>query len=332
MVTSLKIENLRGIKEGEIAHLAPLSIIVGPNGSGKSTLLEALLFGASAQPSGPFRAAVARRSGSRSPWTWLLWRGGLNGGSTSVTVGFESGPSRRTTLSLQNAGEEAITGQIEVATSGSSWDVVGGLSFSRNGAGCSGGRVDSNASAADVCLLDEADRESHIPLDEAYSRAVKAGHRRDALEAVKALLPAVHAVEILTEQGEPEVHLVFEEFSIPAGMAGDGIAAVLREALELVRPPGGLVLLEEPEMHKHPAAMVQSAKSLFGAVRRGVQVVLTTHSLELIDAILNEAKTDEELKHVALFRVKLTDGVLSVYREAGALAAEARAAIAEDLR
>ncbi|MCP8309240.1 MAG: AAA family ATPase [archaeon] len=41
MLTHVKIENFRGIKEGEI-ELAPLTILLGPNNSGKTTILEAL--------------------------------------------------------------------------------------------------------------------------------------------------------------------------------------------------------------------------------------------------------------------------------------------------
>src|SRR5262245_57936630 len=42
MITSIEIEGLRGIQQGKIEGLAPLTLIVGPNGSGKTAVLEAL--------------------------------------------------------------------------------------------------------------------------------------------------------------------------------------------------------------------------------------------------------------------------------------------------
>jgi hypothetical protein len=331
MVTSLKIENLRGIKEGELTDLAPLSILVGPNGSGKSTVLEGLFIGTSIQPAISLRAAVQRRAGSSTPARWLFWRGGQGREEARVTVRFRREFYRRTTLSRDPDDERAIKGSVDVAPT-QSWSNVGNFFLAGDAQNCRGDSIDEEASVPDVCLLDEADRASHAPLDDAYSRAVKGGRRRDALQAVQALLPTVQAVEILTEGGKPEVHLVFEEFSVPAGMAGEGIAAVLREALELVRPPDSLVLLEEPEVHKHPAAMVRSAKSIFEAVRRGVQVVLTTHSIEFIDRVLAEAQTNEELSQIAIYRVALRDGALVTHRDPGTEAAFLRETIAQDLR
>lgn len=41
MISSLKLQNFRGIKQGEI-DLEPLTILLGPNNSGKTTILEAL--------------------------------------------------------------------------------------------------------------------------------------------------------------------------------------------------------------------------------------------------------------------------------------------------
>ena len=48
-------------------------------------------------------------------------------------------------------------------------------------------------------------------------------------------------------------------------------------------------MLEEPEVHEHPAAMRQSARAILAAIRRDIQIILSTHSVELIDALLAEA-------------------------------------------
>jgi hypothetical protein len=42
LIASVSIENFRGVREGGVEGLAPISILVGPNNTGKSTVLEAI--------------------------------------------------------------------------------------------------------------------------------------------------------------------------------------------------------------------------------------------------------------------------------------------------
>jgi len=42
LITSLSINNFRGIKTGKIEGFADINIIIGANGAGKSTILEAI--------------------------------------------------------------------------------------------------------------------------------------------------------------------------------------------------------------------------------------------------------------------------------------------------
>jgi len=115
-------------------------------------------------------------------------------------------------------------------------------------------------------------------------------------------------------------------------LAGEGLKAALRLALELKLAPGSLALVEEPEVHQHPRAIWQSAKAIWGAVNRGVQVVLSTHSLDLIDALLSVPSGPGDLEKLALYRVILENGDLRSSRLTGPQAAEARSTIEEDLR
>lgn len=48
-------------------------------------------------------------------------------------------------------------------------------------------------------------------------------------------------------------------------------------------------MVEEPEVYQHPRSIRQQARALLAAMRRGVQLVVTTHSLELIDEVVSEA-------------------------------------------
>ena len=144
------------------------------------------------------------------------------------------------------------------------------------------------------------------------------------------IIPGATSIEILTEQNEPVLNVVYPDGAIPVAFAGDGIHALLRLLFELAACSGGLFLSEEPEAHQHPGAIRQSIRAILAAVR-DVQVVLTTHSLELIDILLAEAKPDD-LEKLSLFRLKLQDGALASSRLAGKDVAFARNQIQDDLR
>ena len=91
------------------------------------------------------------------------------------------------------------------------------------------------------------------------------------------------------------------------------------------------LVLEEPEVYQHPKAIWQTARALLANMRRGVQTVLTTHSLELIDALLSEA-SEEDLAQMALFNLRVDDGTLVSSRRAGDEMAFARQDLEKDLR
>jgi predicted ATP-dependent endonuclease of OLD family len=92
------------------------------------------------------------------------------------------------------------------------------------------------------------------------------------------------------------------------------------------------VLVEEPEVYQHPAAIEKTARVLLASARRGVQTVVTTHSLELIDCLVDEA--DEQARaDMALYILRLSDdGELRSSRFAGESMAYARQEAETDLR
>ncbi|MCX6380632.1 MAG: AAA family ATPase, partial [Armatimonadetes bacterium] len=79
MIQSVKIERLRGIREGELNDLTPLTILVGGNGSGKSTVLEALYIGANKNPAYAIAESVSRRMDFPGNHRWLIWKEGREG-------------------------------------------------------------------------------------------------------------------------------------------------------------------------------------------------------------------------------------------------------------
>ena len=188
------------------------------------------------------------------------------------------------------------------------------------------------ADRLDLWLIDARSGAPHRPLDQIFTTAVKLGRRGAATALLRDLVPGFSHVEILTNaDGTPIVHVVYEDRSVPVALAGDGVAALIRLSLELAARPGGVVLIEEPEVHQHPAALLRSARAIAETVKRGVQVVVSTHSLELIDALVGE-ECGLNLEDVALFMLRLSEGRLGSARIPGPRVAYARQELEDDLR
>jgi AAA15 family ATPase/GTPase len=94
----------------------------------------------------------------------------------------------------------------------------------------------------------------------------------------------------------------------------------------------GLTLIEEPEAHQHPATIRQIAKTIFASVRKNKQVILTTHSVELIDALLDAATEPDDLEKLSVFWVKLDNGELKTIRTPGEDVAFERDNLGKELR
>ena len=89
-------------------------------------------------------------------------------------------------------------------------------------------------------------------------------------------------------------------------------------------------MLEEPESFLHPRYLKELATLLVKAARKGRQVILSTHSMELIDLLLHGTDVSEGFPTV--HRMSLVDGTLSGIAMAHQLAMAARDELLEDLR
>jgi energy-coupling factor transporter ATP-binding protein EcfA2 len=350
VIKSVEINNLRGIREGSLQNLTPLTVLVGPNSSGKSTVLDALLIGASNSPGDAVGQAVGRRSTRDADARWLLWRQGQEG-ATTLKVQASPGPYLRQSslvwrsevpnelaARLRELGRESpfscietrfsLPGPAQQASALTAFAADNSYEYRQSPDVISPQRrIESEVSFVDMRGVGLG-----TPLAQLYTEAVTQGRREDVLELLKVIVPGLRNLEILVNHRlQPVLHLVFSDKSVPVALAGDGIRSMLRLSLELASRGRGVVLVEEPEVHQHPKALTQSAKVLLASVRRGLQVVLATHSMELIDALLLEA-TQDDLQHLSTYRLKLEEGGLASSRLDGDRMAFARGQIEEDLR
>ncbi|MFY0527257.1 AAA family ATPase [Archangium gephyra] len=137
-------------------------------------------------------------------------------------------------------------------------------------------------------------------------------------ESVRALLheidPRILGLEVLAPRGDAVLYLKDSVAGlVPLSMYGDGIRRTLLLALALPQVKGGVLLIDELETAIHVSALGKVFRWMLAACKQyDVQVFATTHSLEVVDAILGADETPEE--DIVGFRLERTEGRTSARR------------------
>ena len=357
MIQSISINGLRGIAKGEIKELAPLTVLVGPNSSGKSTILDALFIAVSDDQGYAIHYCVSGRRNVRRPARWLLNQNVKSDGC-EISVNSGIGLPIRTCKLTHSSFEKSDKIVCSTDITDLPYELIAELDFVEDKSvkfrtrSAISKEVREQVSHRQLEILkeDKPDPEAlrnssrlwpisivdgrvaPKGLDELYSASVTLGRSKYIAAIVSSALGRQADLRSLTENGKPILHCVYEDFSLPVGVQGEAIETLLRLALELAACAQGIVMLEEPEVHQHPRVIRESARVILEAVKRDIQVIITTHSLELIDALLGEAKDRGMLDQLAVFRTNLTEGQLATSRISGADAAFSRQQIEDDLR
>ena len=98
---------------------------------------------------------------------------------------------------------------------------------------------------------------------------------------------------------------------------GLGVSQILPVLVSLlVAKPGQLVYLEQPELHLHPRAQYALAKILAEAAKRGVKLVVETHSallLRMVQTLVAQRDLDPNLVKLHWFSRSDEDGTTSIH-------------------
>jgi energy-coupling factor transporter ATP-binding protein EcfA2 len=150
-----------------------------------------------------------------------------------------------------------------------------------------------------------------------YSEARLQNGPSPVAEILSAVDPRVVGVEVLSEQsdlprraGEAVLYLRDRVAGLlPVEAYGDGMRRILLMALAVSRAQNGVLLIDEIDTAIHVSVLGRVFRWLLDtSASFNVQLVVTTHSLEAVDAILAADVTPEE--DIVCFRLeRSTDGV-----------------------
>ncbi len=258
--TKLRIENLRGIRDGTLDGLTDVNILVGRNNSGKSTVLDALTLAAahSHRPDDPtgrgYAQQVFKRHNEPSEYADSLWHSRKRDHAIGVTL--TAGADAQLTIEgrrtgyWNNAGHRLVT------------DVLTRL-----------------------ILFDSSDGRRR-EVERLLWPALLA--TRDDKRLLKQVSDIFALNAETTNYLTDEVWVLLPDRGVRLDDLGDGARACLRMLLCFAAVQNTTFLLEEPETHQHPAALERLAKTLCqGAKQSGIQLFLTTHSRECVRYFLD---------------------------------------------
>jgi hypothetical protein len=327
---SLTIHSLRGIKDLELSGLRQVNLLVGGNDSGKTTVLEALELYCNPLDI----IAWEYLSRQREPLAWFASVVDLMSSMDDIQVEnlrwlFPQNATAESDKAYEGRVFLSANGTVPVREVHAHYREIRGLpprrSLIKNAA-----ELQRERRGAEILLkaepgfgpqsttLWEGERLDEVRIESApevpcqllspsdhylTSLAVqeftetRLGGMQDAVkELLRGFDPRITGMELLAPRGRPTLYLQDSVAGLaPLSAFGDGIRRALIFALTLPKVAGGVLLIDEIETAIHVSALGKVFRWMLDACKQHrVQLFVTTHSLEAVDAILGADTTEAE--------------------------------------
>jgi predicted ATP-dependent endonuclease of OLD family len=344
----IEINNFRGISQGELDGLAPLTILVGANNTGKSTILEALWLNAQ-YGNANTAVALSKRRGwcglssvfrlfydMEQPIEIQAWDSDEQGIQSSLKlvkvadqdlISLVEGKQQSDKNALIQINSQSVL-KIQYKVPLSSKPSSRILVFSD---GYSSECIMSNSPDDIMTIFIEVEPTTSFGmLEDAYSSAMFAGGEAALESLLSRINPDKKTLRILRSDDEYVLHSISNNRSVPVYLEGDGYKRFVLMACSLAANIGHTILIEEPECFQHPRYLREFAQLVWGAIEQGSQIIMSTHSLDLLHYLFLTDSAQYELAKI--FRTSLENGELKAVTISGERAVERMNDLDEDLR
>ena len=167
-------------------------------------------------------------------------------------------------------------------------------------------------------------------VSELYKELVNTKKLAVVLGTLKGRIP--YFEDIRESDGDLLVLLENLDEPLPLSSMGDGFKALLKLSFMAPLIKDGIVLFEEPEASMHPGYLDILAREIILSSEYS-QIFIATHSLELIEYLLEKAEKSGKIESVKMLRLRrLSDGYIEREICSGKEAAEEMETIKTDLR
>ena len=316
--SSISIEHYRGLKHLQLDDLCRVNLITGINNAGKTSLLEAVYL-------------LAHQNDERALFDVLRWRGRLEDDpdplwlveqippTIRIEGRFDKMPGNSTRLDVQRVNEPSD-------------DVMDQTSFLAKLAIESG--YDGHDQSTEVTLFSDRSRRTsfqgyHWLCPSAFTSPFWANRGDTLAKANKASLEAKTKAKVIKfikkhlDPGITNIELAdkFNRFLVnhsdfdsapDLSSFGDGLRRIFEMGLLLASVRGGVLLIDEFESAIHKKLLDPFTRMIQElALELNVQVFLTTHSKETLDALVaNECSTNS----LAVYAIRRNDDGVGVRR------------------
>ncbi len=335
MIENLSIKGFRGIEALEVPRCGQINVVVGRNGSGKTRLLEAafaLMFRANAEvfPSLAKLRGVSQELPARLIADNYRDSFATRGQQEARVAGHIAGTRRENVLrslpgelaelsvpgggSVGHGASATALAVFEIQTHESAMST----SHGHQGYMLSDGRwwvprASPLVAGAGFLLRTPKRSISSSRLAQQWTAVEEQGApmREMIVDALRSVDPGVHGLRLVAlESGVAQLRVDYRELGLcPVELLGDGVVEAIHYLTMLVQSQGGVVLVDEfgtaldaRNLDIVVRTFVATAKAL------DVQLFLSTHSLEVVDALLADSPTD----HVLVMQMKSDAGAVSV--------------------
>jgi len=172
----------------------------------------------------------------------------------------------------------------------------------------------------------------HIDKDvsELYKKLVNTKKLAGVLDTLKERIP--YFEDIREAGGDLRVLLENLDEPLPLPSMGDGFKTLLKLSFMAPLVKNGIILFEEPEASMHPGYLNVLAREIISSSEYS-QIFISTHSLELIEYLLEKAEKSDKIESIKILRLRrLSDGYIEREFCSGKEAAEEMEIIKTDLR
>lgn len=134
-------------------------------------------------------------------------------------------------------------------------------------------------------------------------RGMLVEEKQRLLDLLKLFDERIIGIDTAIRNGRPVTLIEMEDCGlVPIAIFGDGLKKILALASAVVRMRGGIVLIDEFETGIHKRALMQVAKWLMSVTESyRVQIFLTTHSTDAIDALVS---AQQEYNNISAYRLE----------------------------
>ncbi len=318
MFETIKIDGFRGLDGLQVNPLGKVNLIVGPGNIGKTNFLESVfLFCSNGDPSlllaltGMRRIPISEASAPQElievlDWFWshsnphpyFAISGKDFEQSRSVRISRKHSKNYMRFSPTDGIGESA---QQEIRDTLATYAVETTASET-----CSGhlhvtvknvvikSAETDNIRARFVNPLDQGNSK---PLAKLWTEVEERGEEEQVVTLMKELDPEIESIRIVSDRlGRASLRFNHKRFGrMPIEMEGAGIGKAISMANDAVNAAHGILLIDEFENSLHVSALRRLCEFVFGVANRlQIQLFITTHSLEALDAFIDayESQTD----------------------------------------